>query len=195
MEGIRPDIFTSKVGTPGDPSNLMLDFNRIIAGAGLTEQSLVAIGEQLEEGLSELQAGLDTELEEEPTPISTEVGMSWANPFLPGEMHITPNWDLRVLESIRGDEAWQMIQAANSFNDPPEEGEEYILIKVKAISTHEDNEEHNISSWDFNLTGSNLIEYGNAEVSFPLQLPHSRPWKSGGEACSILTVLAVTAQM
>ena len=28
-------IFTSKVGTPGDPSNLRLDFNRIIAEAGL----------------------------------------------------------------------------------------------------------------------------------------------------------------
>jgi len=28
-------IFTSKVGTPGDPSNLRLDFNRLIGAAGL----------------------------------------------------------------------------------------------------------------------------------------------------------------
>jgi integrase len=28
-------IFTSKVGTPGDPSNLRIDFNRIIRKAGL----------------------------------------------------------------------------------------------------------------------------------------------------------------
>ena len=135
--------------------------------AGLTEESLVSIGEQIEEGFTEFQDGLDAGLEDEPAPISTEVGMSRANPFPPGEMHTTPNWDIQVIESIRGEEAWQMIQAANSFNDPPNEGQEYILIKVKTISTHEDNEEHNISSWDFNLTGSNLIEYDNAEVVEP----------------------------
>ena len=38
---------------------------------------------------------------------------------------------IMLLEVIRGGEAWKRIKEANIFNDPPEEGFEYILAKVR----------------------------------------------------------------
>jgi len=35
-----------------------------------------------------------------------------------------------ITQMVRGDEAWQRIQAANMFNDPPSAGNEYMLIYV-----------------------------------------------------------------
>ena len=60
-----------------------------------------------------------------------------------------------------------MIQAANFFNEPPADGMEYVLVKIKAISNYEDSDKHYISDRDFNLTGSHLIKYGIAEVVKP----------------------------
>lgn len=84
--------------------------------------------------------------------------MSRVNPFPIGEIHTAANRDIQVIESIREDDAWQMIQSANSFNEPPADGMECILVKIKAISNYEDSDEHYISDWDFNLTGSNLTK-------------------------------------
>lgn len=38
--------------------------------------------------------------------------------------------EMSVTDIIRGDLAWDMISNANMFNDPPDEGYEYILAKV-----------------------------------------------------------------
>jgi len=38
---------------------------------------------------------------------------------------------LTLLETIRGDRAWQLIRETSMFADPPEPGFEYILAKVK----------------------------------------------------------------
>ncbi|MCK4897186.1 MAG: hypothetical protein KAS38_00305 [Anaerolineales bacterium] len=143
------------------------DISSTARQAGLTEENIEGIGLAIEDAFTEFQEGRVIEEGEEETPISTEVGMSRANPFPPGETHSTPNWDIQVLESLRGDEAWQMLQEQNSFNDPPAEGMEFILIKIKAISTYEDSDEHNISNWDFKLTGSDLMRYEPASVVGP----------------------------
>ena len=143
------------------------DISSTARQAGLTEENIEGIGLAIEDAFTEFQAEIGVEEGEEETPISTEVGMSRANPFPPGETHSTPNWDIQVLESLRGDEAWQMLQEENSFNDPPAEGMEFILIKLKAISAYEDSDEHDISSWDFKMTGSNLMQYEPASIFGP----------------------------
>lgn len=38
---------------------------------------------------------------------------------------------LTVLEVLRGEPAWQRIQAANQFNNPPPQGFEFVLIRTK----------------------------------------------------------------
>lgn len=104
----------------------------------------------------------------EPSPTSPpEPGMRRSNPLAMADVVQAPNWDIEVLEVIRGDEAWSMIQAANQFNDPPPVGMQYILVRLKATSTHSDAESHSIGQGDFGLTGERLILYDNASVVVP----------------------------
>jgi hypothetical protein len=93
--------------------------------------------------------------------------MSRSNPALRTDVVSAPNWDVQVLEVIRGDEAWQAIQAANQFNEPALEGWEYILVKLWVKSTATDSEEHPIGSGDFKITGDRLIRYTSASVVEP----------------------------
>ncbi|NUM48200.1 MAG: DUF4352 domain-containing protein [Anaerolineales bacterium] len=83
------------------------------------------------------------------------------------EVVSAPNWDVSVLEVVRGEPAWQAIQAANQFNEPPSEGMEYISIKLHVKSTYADSDEHSIGGADFALTGDQYIKYRGASVVEP----------------------------
>lgn len=39
---------------------------------------------------------------------------------------------MQISESLRGDEAWQALKAANQFNDPAPTGKEYVLVRLSA---------------------------------------------------------------
>ena len=62
------------------------------------------------------------------------------------------DWRFEALEVIRGDEAWQRIQSANQFNNPPSAGNEYLVILVRAGYAGEG--EQDIDQFDFRVTGS-----------------------------------------
>jgi hypothetical protein len=143
---------------------------------GLSQVSLEAIVQEIEESLSETPSE-----EEAAEAIPTEEGLSRSNPVPFGELYSAANWDLQVLDVIRGDEAWQMIGQANQFNEPPQDGMEYVLVKIKAASTAADSEEHSIGNWDFNLTGSQLIQYDPGEVVAPDPVLDATLY-AGGEA-------------
>jgi len=102
-----------------------------------------------------------------PTPTPPPMGMSRSNPAPATNVVSAPNWDVQVLEVVRGDEAWQAIQAANQFNEPPPDGWEYILVKLWVKSTASDSEDHSIGSGDFKITGDRLIRYTSASVVEP----------------------------
>ena len=93
------------------------------------------------------------------TPTPLPIGLSRNYPYPSSKVVSTANWEVQVIETKRGDEAWRDIDAANMFNMAPPEGMEYILVKlhVKNIST--DNDEHSISNCDFSITGNRLINY------------------------------------
>lgn len=57
-------------------------------------------------------------------------GANLANPAGLGEEVVTPSWAARILQIIRGEEAWERVQAANPNNQPPPEGTEYVLARV-----------------------------------------------------------------
>jgi hypothetical protein len=103
----------------------------------------------------------------QPTPTPMPVGYSRALPFAPGETVSSESWEVQVLETVRGEEAWNKIIAANQFNDPPPEGMEYIsiLAHAKNISTSDDALQ--ISASDFNVTGEDNVLYGRAYISEP----------------------------
>ncbi len=106
-----------------------------------------------------------TETQMPPTPTVAPVGISRSNPFPSTEVVTAPNWEIQVLEIKRGDDAWSDIQAANSYNDPAPDGMEYILIKIHVKCLYEDDEEHSIGNYDFNVTGDKAILYTTSMAS------------------------------
>jgi hypothetical protein len=76
----------------------------------------------------------------EPIPSPTPaVGYSRSNPAsigktLPIEFELigdTFTAEITLVEVIRGDDAWDLISAANMFNDPPSSGFDYILARIR----------------------------------------------------------------
>lgn len=70
-----------------------------------------------------------------------------------------------MLEMKRGDDAWSNIQAANSYNDQAPDGMEYLLVKIHVKCLYEDDEEHSISEYDFDVTGEKAILYTSGMAS------------------------------
>jgi hypothetical protein len=62
----------------------------------------------------------------------TSSGADSLNPAFLQEKLITENWELSILEVARGEQAWKMVQDADSANQAPGEGREYIAIRVRA---------------------------------------------------------------
>lgn len=97
-------------------------------------------------------------------------GFSRANPIpFSNEIVSLDNWDLRVIDSIRGDEAWQLIHLANQFNEPAGDSWEYLLLKlwIKNKSNEADK-----SQLSLHITGDNLITH----YSFNANVVAPEPW-------------------
>jgi hypothetical protein len=84
------------------------------------------------------------------------VGQTRANPVPLGEVGSAAQWNIQVLEMQRGDDAWDALFTASEWNDPAPEGFEYVLVKVSAMRTG-DNESKTIGSIDFAITGSEAV--------------------------------------
>lgn len=75
---------------------------------------------------------------------------------------------LRVIETIRGDEAWKMIQKENQFNDKPDDGHEYIIAKIAVSAlTVENDTAISISNYDFDCFTNNNEKYARKSVVTP----------------------------
>lgn len=94
----------------------------------------------------------------EPPVAGEEMGQTRANPVPLGQVTSAAQWDIQVLEVLRGDEAWDALLAASEWNDPPTAGFEYVLVKIAAERTG-DNEAKEIGSADFDITGDKAVLY------------------------------------
>ncbi len=73
----------------------------------------------------------------------------------------------KVLDIVRGDEALQMGVAANSFNDPPTEGNEFLLALIE-ITYHEGNGVLEIGRHDTAIVSNNrIIDFGDISFDVP----------------------------
>lgn len=109
---------------------------------------------------------------------------SRSNPIKPGEAgtvyavgysdHKSGNFQvsIRVTGTIRGDEAWKLIENENMFNEAAPEGKEYILVKVAAEVIDADTEEvaFSISDYDFEFVSRNGTTLDRASVVTPDEL-------------------------
>lgn len=83
----------------------------------------------------------------------------------------TNDYEVRItlLETMRGDAAWQLIHEAWTANDPPEAGFEYILAKVRFeyLTGPTPNTTYEVASPYFDAVSSDGKEYDSALVLDP----------------------------
>lgn len=79
------------------------------------------------------------------------------------------NLDLTIAGITRGEEAWQQILAENQFNSEPDEGMEYVLVKVEALLKDAETEDdsYNLSSFSFKTVSADGKEYPHVMVVVP----------------------------
>lgn len=125
-----------------------------------------------------------TPLVEQPTSAAESAlpmpaAVASATPSLPGLSRVNPlpgtepvsltNWEVRVLETVRGDEAWKMIQLANQFNEPPAPGEEYLLVRMRVRNRRDGEAENDVG---LHVTGNSLALH----FSFDAGVVEPEPW-------------------
>ena len=59
--------------------------------------------------------------------------------------------DIKLTEVIRGEEAWKIIQEENQFNEPADEGFEYMLVKVAGTLVDAETEDDSLYFSDMNF--------------------------------------------
>jgi hypothetical protein len=97
----------------------------------------------------------------------TDAGKDRSAPAPRSEKIITDDWELSILDVIRGDEAWKMAQEANQFNDPPQEGFEYIAVKVHVRYIGTEDKPSSMDGSFFKSTGSAGILHDAPSVVDP----------------------------
>jgi hypothetical protein len=100
--------------------------------------------------------------------IPNDLGTDRSDPAPINEKVITEDWEVTVLEVVRGDEAWRMANEASSNNEPPASGMEYIAVysRVRSISS-EDNPKLVFGNGGlFATTGSENVVYDDSAVMY-----------------------------
>lgn len=128
----------------------------------------------------------------EPTPPSGP-GMARSNPLPFGELHATGDWDLQVLEVVRGQEALDRLLAANQFNELPPEGYEYVLVNMFARYTGTSTTPQNVDKFWLQSTGDARILHSYASVVEPTPA-FQATLLPGGEVTGWATFLARTGE-
>ncbi|MCH8065670.1 MAG: DUF4352 domain-containing protein [Chloroflexi bacterium] len=91
------------------------------------------------------------------TPV-TGPGTSRAEALPLGDSILTPSGlEVRVLAVDK--DAWPVVEAENSFNDPPKPGKRMVLITVEVANRSTQDETVSVSVAEFSLTGSNNTVY------------------------------------
>lgn len=59
--------------------------------------------------------------------------------------------EITLLETIRGAEAWTILKEENEFNEPAEEGYEYVLVKAKGFLKESETDDDSLYFSDMNF--------------------------------------------
>lgn len=124
----------------------------------------------LGEGAAAVEGGTST------TPASN-IGFSRSNPAPIGKT-VTYSIDdfidkytaeIKLEEVIRGEEAWKIIEAANSFNSKAPEGHEYLLARInfKVVSNKKEDATVSLSPVNFTLVSTSGKDYDFPMVVVP----------------------------
>jgi hypothetical protein len=96
--------------------------------------------------------------------LPNQAGMERSSPASRSEKIITENWEITLLEAVRGEAAWSMVKDAADFNPAPVEGMEYIAAKVRARYIGTEEHAGRIDTFAFRSTGSANVVYDNPMI-------------------------------
>ena len=139
---------------------------------------------------------IDTDAHVEPNPAlgqitATDKGVRRDTPASRGITIMTDNWEIALLEIVRGDEAANLITQANQFNEPAKTGTEYIAIKIHAryIGIRESDTAKEIDSSSFKITGEQNVVYEKPSIVAPQPVIQAYLFPGGGtEGWVVLSV-------
>jgi hypothetical protein len=92
----------------------------------------------------------------QPTTTPIPFGLSRENPLNGLETIALKNWEVHVLDIVRGTGAWNRLQEANQFNASPPDGWSYILVQYELRRKGDSQIENSLG---LHLTGSASILY------------------------------------
>jgi cell division septation protein DedD len=116
-------------------------------------------------------------------------GSGRSNPVPLGDVGATKDWEVQVLDVVRGADALARLQEANQFNDAPPDGFEYALASVRVKYLGNAAEAQSVDFSFFNSTGDARVRWGFQSVVEPDPELRADLFKDG-EATGWVTVLA-----
>jgi hypothetical protein len=96
-----------------------------------------------------------------------DLGTSLGDPAPAGTVIATEQWEFTVLEVLRGDEAWDALYEASEYNDEPEAGMEYVLVRAEVRNITDEDEPKLCDSDLFDIVGENKEIYDKPYPSVP----------------------------
>jgi hypothetical protein len=99
----------------------------------------------------------------------TDAGTQRNAPIPFGETAIADEWEITILETLRGDAAATLVQAANQFNEPLVEGIEYIAIKARLryLGSGRSDYAEQVMGGEFKIIGEQNKIYDRVSVVAP----------------------------
>jgi hypothetical protein len=98
-----------------------------------------------------------------------EAGRQRAAPALPGEPVVTDEWEVTLVEVVRGADAADLVQAVNALNPEAPAGMEYVALKLRArlIDQQEPDLIRHIDSAFLEIIDAQNVTYGRPLVVPP----------------------------
>lgn len=75
-----------------------------------------------------------------------------------------PGWEVRVLETLRGEDAWRMMYETNGANDPAPAGYEFLMVRLDVAASFGEGEKR---SFYPQATGLRRVEYNQSGSVLP----------------------------
>lgn len=129
--------------------------------------------EDVEEETEETDASGNSGTRSQPMPVGETLSLSGTFTDRDADYEeFDANLNITILDTIRGDEAWDIIYNENPHNDPAPEGKEYIInnTEVKLYDATSEDLKTSIRSNNFDYISSEGASYNTPYVVLPDEL-------------------------
>ena len=89
----------------------------------------------------------------DPLAEPSDLGTERESPVPSGEAAIAGAFEIQILNVFRGQEALDLVAEASVFNDPPEEGLEYVVVQLRVRNVSGEDQAVAVNEFSFKLIG------------------------------------------